>query len=75
MLAAIASPRSTDLLIEPARLEDAFLELYAVHDAGPATAADDGAAGVISGPLLRHTWRAHRMRVAVIAVALGVWAS
>ena len=34
----------TDLLIEPARLEDAFLELYAVHDdPGPATAAGGGA--------------------------------
>jgi hypothetical protein len=35
----------TDLLIEPARLEDAFLELYAVHgDDVPATAAGGGAA-------------------------------
>ena len=33
LLAAIASLAVTDLLIEPARLEDAFLELYA---AGPA---------------------------------------
>ena len=34
----------TDLLIEPARLEDAFLELYAVHDdEGGATGADGGA--------------------------------
>jgi hypothetical protein len=37
----------TDLLIEPARLEDAFLELYAVHgdegDESPATSAGGGA--------------------------------
>jgi ABC-2 type transport system ATP-binding protein len=32
LLAAIAALAVTDLLIEPARLEDAFLELYAVHD-------------------------------------------
>ena len=28
---------------------------------------------VISGPLLRHTWRAHRLRVLVLTLALGVW--
>jgi beta-exotoxin I transport system permease protein len=28
---------------------------------------------VISGPLLRQTWRAQRARVAVIAVALAIW--
>ena len=40
LLAAIATRAVTDLLIEPARLEDAFLELYAVHgDDAPATAA------------------------------------
>ena len=30
---------------------------------------------MISGPLLRQTWRAQRTRVAVIAVALGIWSS
>ena len=30
---------------------------------------------MISGPLLRQTWRAQRTRVAVIAVALAVWSS
>jgi ABC-type multidrug transport system ATPase subunit len=45
LLAAIGSAAVTDLLIEPARLEDAFLELYAVHgDDVPATAAGGGAA-------------------------------
>ena len=29
--------------------------------------------GIVSGPLLRHTWRANRARVAVIALALAVW--
>ena len=44
LLAVIATLPVTDLLIEPARLEDAFLELYSVHDdAGPATMAGDGA--------------------------------
>jgi ABC-2 type transport system ATP-binding protein len=44
LLAAIAALAVTDLLIEPARLEDAFLELYAVHgDEGTATAEGDGA--------------------------------
>ena len=28
---------------------------------------------MINGPLLRHTWRSHRLRVALIALALGVW--
>ena len=28
---------------------------------------------MISGPLLRHTWRAHRLRVLVLTLALGVW--
>ena len=31
----MASLAVTDLLIEPARLEDAFLELYATHDEEP----------------------------------------
>jgi ABC-2 type transport system permease protein len=28
---------------------------------------------VISGPLLRHTWRGHRARVLAIALGLGIW--
>jgi ABC-2 type transport system permease protein len=28
---------------------------------------------LVSGPLLRHTWRAQRLRVGLIALALGVW--
>jgi ABC-2 type transport system permease protein len=28
---------------------------------------------VISGPLLRHAWRANRLRVLVLTLALGVW--
>jgi ABC-2 type transport system permease protein len=28
---------------------------------------------VINGPLLGHTWRSHRLRVALIALALGAW--
>ncbi len=44
LLAAISTAAVTDLLIEPARLEDAFLELYAVHgEDAPATAG--GGAG------------------------------
>ena len=30
---------------------------------------------MINGPLLRQTWRAHRARVAVLAVALAIWAA
>ena len=44
-LAAIAGSAVTDLVIEPARLEDAFLELYAgeeADEAAEATAAADG---------------------------------
>ncbi len=29
---------------------------------------------MISRPLLVHTWRTHRVRVALIAIALGIWA-
>ena len=28
---------------------------------------------MINGPLLRHTWRSHGLRVALIALALGAW--
>ena len=28
---------------------------------------------MINGPLLRHTWRSQRLRVAIIALALGGW--
>ena len=42
-----------DLVIEPARLEDAFLELYAAR---PPEAADAGECSV--APALRQTWRA-----------------
>jgi len=28
---------------------------------------------VISGPLLRHTWRTHRVRLGIIALSLGAW--
>ncbi len=101
-LAAIAGAAVTDLAIEPSRLEDAFLELYAgeeaaeiaadreadestgahgargdAGDAGDADPADLGNAsmtGPLSLPLLRRTWRAQRSRLALVAVALGVWA-
>jgi beta-exotoxin I transport system ATP-binding protein len=43
-LAAIAGANVTDLVIEPARLEDAFLELYANHGA-----AETGTSGPIVG--------------------------
>ncbi len=42
LLAALASLAVSDLLIEPARLEDAFLELYAA-DEEPESDADPGA--------------------------------
>ena len=29
---------------------------------------------MISGPLLRHTWRTHRVRLGIISLALAVWA-
>ena len=29
---------------------------------------------MISGPLLRHTWRTHRVRLGIIALSLAVWA-
>ena len=42
-LAAIAGAAVTDLVIEPARLEDAFLELYAGEEAAEAAEAAGGA--------------------------------
>ncbi len=46
LLAALASLDVTDLLIEPARLEDAFLELYAEHDEPePGAVSGDGPPG------------------------------
>jgi ABC-2 type transport system ATP-binding protein len=48
LLAALASQAVSDLLIEPARLEDAFLELYAADDdpeAGVTAASDAGPSG------------------------------
>jgi ABC-2 type transport system ATP-binding protein len=56
-LAAVGS-RATDLTIEPARLEDAFLELYAGEEADEAglagarhaAASDEGAGGASPGP-------------------------
>ncbi len=44
LLAAVASLDVTDLLIEPARLEDAFLELYAARDDDGPAADDRGGA-------------------------------
>ncbi len=29
---------------------------------------------MISGPLLRHTWRTHRVRLGIISLALAIWA-
>ena len=73
------SPRSpvSDLLIEPARLEDAFLELYAADEEPESDVDRAPSAGrrMINAPLLRQTWRAQRTRVAVIAIALAVWSS
>ena len=39
---------------------------------GPETPTSRRGGRVISGPLLRHTWRAHRLRVLVLTLALGV---
>ncbi|HXI79877.1 MAG TPA: ABC transporter ATP-binding protein [Verrucomicrobiae bacterium] len=47
-LAAIAGHRVTDLTIEPAHLEEAFLELY--EDAEPDGGVDDGDAGQTHAP-------------------------
>ena len=44
-LAAIAGVAVTDLVIEPARLEDAFLELYAGEEAAEAAKGPPTAAG------------------------------
>ena len=65
-----------DLTIEPARLEEAFLEFYADD------VTDDGRRGPCRGrprrlpravnlALFAHTWRANRTRVLVVAVALA----
>ena len=76
LLAVIAVARGDGPADRAARLEDAFLELYATHDADPtAGPAAERRDGMISGPLLRQTWRAQRTRVAVIAVALAAWSS
>jgi beta-exotoxin I transport system ATP-binding protein len=48
-LAAIEGAPVVDLTIEPARLEDAFLELYAGEDAAE-QAAEQGAASAADGP-------------------------
>ena len=66
-LAAIAGAAITDLTIEPARLEEAFLEFYD-------EAERPGAGGLgMNGALFLHTWRAYRVRLLIVTAALLVW--
>ena len=58
-LAAIAGAPIVDLTIEPARLEDAFLEYYADADEPPA------GGGVMNGALLALTWRQQRLKLLI----------
>ncbi len=81
-LAAIAGHAIHDLTIEPARLEEAFLEFYA-EDAGAACASRRcPAARHVRGRRRRarmnravfaHVWRSNITRVIVVTVALTVW--
>ena len=70
------APPIHDLTIEPARLEEAFLEFY--DDDGP-TARPSAPRRVRRGrarvnrALFAHTWRANRTRALIVAVALAVW--
>ena len=67
-LAAIAGAPITDLTIEPARLEEAFLEFYETEDEAGATPAAGGAG--VNRALLAHTWRANRWRLLIVSVGL-----
>ena len=58
-----------DLTIEPARLEEAFLEFYASRRRRVAGAA----VARMNRALFAHTWRANRVRLLIVAVALVVW--
>ena len=49
-----------DLTIEPARLEEAFLEFYEERRR-------------MNGALLRHTWRVQRLKLAIVSIALAIW--
>ena len=68
-LAAIAGHRIHDLTIEPARLEEAFLEFYA-DDAGGSPVA---AAERMNRAVFAHVWHSNIRRVAVVTAALVIW--
>ena len=81
-LAAIAGHRITDLTIEPAHLEEAFLELY--EDAEPGDGAGDarggrapadraGAPVGMNRALFGHVWRSNRTRLLIVCVAMAAW--
>ena len=59
-LAAIATATIVDLTIEPAHLEEAFLEFYEETRR-------------MNGALFRQTWRAQRLKLAVVSGALVIW--
>ena len=59
-LAAIAGAAITDLTIEPARLEEAFLDVLRRDDDARSTAAPSRPG--MSRALFRRTWRAQRVR-------------
>ena len=72
---AIAGAAITDLTIEPARLEEAFLEFY--EDAGePREPSASAVPGVgVNGALFVHTWRAYRVRLLIVTIGLVLWGS
>ena len=57
----------TDLTIEPARLEEAFLEFYSKRRCGP------GGERGVNGTLFRRTIAAYRVRFLACAIGMLVW--
>ena len=81
-LAAIAGHQVIDLTIEPAHLEEAFLELY--EDAEPEgdepvraapPAARRAGGGPMSRTLFGHLWRSQRTKLLVVCVAMVAWST
>ena len=70
---AIASPNLEDLTIEPASLEEAFLEYYATDDGGGREAAEAPRGGPMNLRLFRQTLRWQRVRLLVVIVAGIAW--
>ena len=68
---AIASPSLEDLTIEPASLEEAFLEYYADGDARTGRRSPGGEG--VNGRLFRQTLRWQRTRLLVVLIAAIAW--